>query len=71
MYSDPHPDIRHCFQSALSRNGRRHGISRAIEYDEEGITLGFDDRPTVLRERLAENATVLCPEVTPGRSMLA
>jgi hypothetical protein len=43
MYSDTHPDSRRCFQSALSRNRRRHGISRAIEHDEEGITLRFDD----------------------------
>ena len=70
VYPNPHPDIRRCFQSALSRNRRRHGISRAIEDDEEGITLSLNDCPTVLRERLAKNTTMLCPQVTPSRAVL-
>src|SRR5262249_33659565 len=71
MDPDTHLDSRHCRERTLSRYRRRDGIRRPLEYDEEGITLGVDHRPAMLREGLVEMTTVLCSHVTPVRAVLA
>ena len=56
-------------ERTLGGDGRRNGVGRARETDEERVPLGIDLVPIVGLEHLAEHATMLGTQVTVRGTM--
>jgi hypothetical protein len=53
MQADSHPDPVYGNQRPLDGDGRRHGIGRTLESDEEGVPFGIDLVPMMGLKRFA------------------
>src|SRR5262249_22015785 len=69
---DPDPNAYdfHSRECEVRRHRRCHGIRRAHEDSEQSITFCIDDGPVVGSNRIAEKATVFCPQITVGHTLL-
>jgi len=64
VQADSHAHCVRGNERTLGGDGRRHGIPRALENDEEAVPFGIDFLSAMCPEYFAEDAAVLRAEVT-------